>query len=87
LGLPDEVIHLTSAFQLAGYPHVIGTQWGIRDTVAVDVAVGVYSRLEVGPGHFDLNSSARALRAVIREQRDRRPGQPSVWAAYVHAGA
>ena len=36
--LLDETIHLTAAFQLAGYPHVIGTLWTIYDSIAVDVA-------------------------------------------------
>ncbi|GAA0981742.1 CHAT domain-containing protein [Acrocarpospora macrocephala] len=29
--LLDEAIHLTSAFQMAGFPHVIGTLWAISD--------------------------------------------------------
>lgn len=33
--LLDEAIHLTSAFQLADYPHVIGTPWPIDDEIAV----------------------------------------------------
>jgi len=39
--LIDKVIHLTSAFQLAGYPHVIGTFWEIDDKLAADMACGV----------------------------------------------
>ncbi|MER7181270.1 CHAT domain-containing protein [Streptomyces hyaluromycini] len=30
----DETIHLTSAFQLAGFPHVVGTLWTLVDSIA-----------------------------------------------------
>lgn len=36
-GLPDEAIHLTSAFQLAGYAHVIGTLWPAADAASADL--------------------------------------------------
>lgn len=35
--VPDESISLASAFQLAGYPHVIGTLWDLDDVLAVMV--------------------------------------------------
>ena len=34
--LLDEAIHLATAFQLAGFPHVIGTLWEINDAIAVE---------------------------------------------------
>jgi CHAT domain-containing protein len=89
LNLLDEAIHLTSAFQLAGFPHVIGTLWPILDSVSVDVAVGFYTRLSSVPDVLTVADSAQALHDTIRELRDR-PGYaafPSRWAAYIHAGA
>jgi tetratricopeptide (TPR) repeat protein len=85
--LPDEIIHLTSGFQLAGYPHVIGTLWEINDRIAADIADDFYRRLETRPGQLDPTASARALHAISRGLRDQLPGRPSIWAAYVHAGA
>ena len=43
--LADEAIHLASAFQLAGYRHVIGTLWPIGDQHAVDIADDIYTAL------------------------------------------
>jgi len=87
--LLDEGIHLTSAFQLAGFPHVIGTLWPIYDHIAVDVATAFYTRLQSGTGTLDVSASAQALHDAIREVRagTTGPWYPSVWAAYVHAGS
>jgi CHAT domain-containing protein len=40
--LLDESIHLASAFQLAGFPHVIATLWQTGDSAAVQVAEDFY---------------------------------------------
>ena len=85
--LIDEGIHLTSAFQLAGFPHVIGTLWPIFDATAVRVAKDFYTRLESAPGMLDVNSSAQALHDSIQDLRHRYLVRPSCWAAYIHAGA
>jgi CHAT domain-containing protein len=87
--LLDEALHLTAAFQLAGYPHVIGTLWSIYDNIATDVAVRVYSHLETGPRTFDLTLTAQALHHAIRDLRDSRNlgDSPSLWAAFTHTGA
>ena len=87
--LLDEAIHLTTAFQLAGYPHVIGTLWAIRDRTAADIAGNFYARLQTGPRTFDTTAAAHALHHSIRDFRDRlnTGGIPSLWAAYIHTGA
>jgi CHAT domain-containing protein len=41
----DESIHLTSAFQLAGFQHVIGTLWEVEDRLCVDMAKRMYEFL------------------------------------------
>ena len=48
--LTDEAIHLASAFQLAGYRHVIGTLWPIGDQHAVDIADDIYTALTANGG-------------------------------------
>jgi hypothetical protein len=86
--LSDESIHLTSAFQLAGYPHVIGTLWEIYDFFAAEIAEAFYDRLRTGPRVFATGSAAEALHDAIRGKRDHGyAGRPLLWAAYLHAGA
>jgi hypothetical protein len=86
-GLLDEAIHLVTAFQLAGFPHVIGTLWEISDQLAVDVAESVYVALRDSEGILDVSQAARALHHAIRDLRDQYPRSPALWAAYLHAGA
>ncbi|MEU4615188.1 CHAT domain-containing protein [Streptomyces umbrinus] len=83
--LLDEAIHLTSAFQLAGFPHVIGTLWEVNDRAALRVAAAFYGHLyesDTGP-----DDAALALHKALREQRDRYPRLVSTWAAHLHTGA
>ncbi|ARQ67809.1 CHAT domain-containing tetratricopeptide repeat protein [Streptomyces marincola] len=89
--LSDEAIHITSAFQVAGYPHVVGTLWAVHDVVARQVAAAFYRELRGGrerdvPG-LDTERAAVALHRATLECRARYPGAPSLWAAHVHAGA
>ncbi|WP_131792609.1 CHAT domain-containing protein, partial [Candidatus Protofrankia datiscae] len=89
--LADEVIHLASAFQLAGYRHVIGTLWPISDQHAVDIADHIYTTLSA-TGTLTATGTATATVAVAvhtatRQLRDRWPHEPSVWASHIHAGA
>jgi len=78
--LPDEAIHISSAFQIAGYPHVIATLWPIADDVAADAAVDVHARWAAdGPAH--------ALHGTTRRLRDLYNGRsPHLWAAHIHTG-
>ena len=85
--LIDEAIHLTTAFQLAGYPHVVGTLWEIDDALAVRVADTFYTALTTGPDTIDTRGAAQALHHAVRAIRDELPATPSLWAAYLHAGA
>ncbi|WP_405959365.1 CHAT domain-containing protein [Streptomyces sp. NBC_00868] len=45
----DEAIHLTSALQLAGFPHVVYTRWPIDDHLAVTVTESFHTHLTTGP--------------------------------------
>ena len=95
VGLVDESIHLASAFQVAGFDHVVGTLWETDDRLSVTVADSFYTYLRVGSGHIDARLAARALHRAVREARDgkdrpgavRGPRNPFLWAAYIHVGA
>lgn len=86
--LADEALHLTGAFQLAGYPHVVGTQWPVADRAAHQLAADFYARLTADgtiPPRPDL--SAEALHHAVRRLRAGYPVTPTVWAAHTHTGA
>src|SRR6201999_706011 len=47
--LVDEMIHIANAFQLAGYPHVVGTLWEAESESAEMLAKSFYEILLVSP--------------------------------------
>ncbi|HWS36439.1 MAG TPA: CHAT domain-containing protein [Actinoplanes sp.] len=76
--LGDEALHVAGAFHIAGFRHVIGTLWPIRDSLAAQVAAGFYARLSTA------DDAATALHGTLRElQADHGPGE---WAPYIHFG-
>lgn len=79
--LPDEATHLASAFQLAGFRHVIATLWPIGDAAAVSVAEEVYSALAEGA------HPAAALHRAVHLLRARAGDHPLLWASHIHCGA
>ena len=82
--LADEAVHVTGAFHMAGYAHVIGTLWSVDDEIAAEVARDVYASLTTsGP---DASAAAPALHRAVRKVRDRHPGLAALWAAHVHVG-
>jgi len=85
--LYDEAIHLSSAFQLAGFPHVIGTLWQISDDTSVEVARTFYRNLAEPGEALDTRRAAWALQQAIRAERDQDVTSPSLWASYIHVGA
>ena len=67
--LVDEGIHLVSAFQLAGFRHVIGTLWEVSDSYCVDIAASLYKTISE-EGMTDL-TICRGLHRAVRALRDR----------------
>ncbi|RSM14753.1 hypothetical protein CDV31_005335 [Fusarium ambrosium] len=64
----DEGLHLISAFQIAGFHHVIGTLWEVRDETCLRAAASVYKSMHVdGMSH---RSVAEALHYATRQLRD-----------------
>ncbi|KAF7547170.1 hypothetical protein G7Z17_g7916 [Cylindrodendrum hubeiense] len=64
----DENIHLTNAFQLTGFRHVIGTLWKVQDEICVSMARLTYEFLHKN-GISDENVSG-ALHHATRQVRD-----------------
>ncbi|MFD4610020.1 CHAT domain-containing protein [Streptomyces sp. NPDC058440] len=93
--LLDESVNLTSAFQLAGFPSVVGTLWEINDQASKTVADSFYTHLRGPDGLIDTGRAAWAIHQAVRDLRDGRdlPGPydrvkvPHLWAAFLHAGA
>ncbi|UKD51797.1 CHAT domain-containing protein [Amycolatopsis sp. FU40] len=83
----DEAIHLAAAFQLTGFPHVIGTLWAVDDEFAAVIASRFYCGLrDQATATVSVGDAARALHEAVRELRDEFPGLPSLWAAHLHFG-
>jgi hypothetical protein len=86
--LPDESVHLTSAFLLAGFPQTVGTLWEIDAADAAEVTGDFYRTIATREGVPDGTlPAARALREVVRKLQREQPVRVHAWAAYVHAGA
>ncbi|WBB50005.1 CHAT domain-containing protein [Verrucosispora sp. WMMA2044] len=83
--LPDEALTLGTAFQLAGFRHVIGALWAISDTLTVQLCEDLYAALAV-PGGLDPERAASALHHAVRQVRAALPDLPELWAGYVHVG-
>ncbi|MEU9847061.1 CHAT domain-containing protein [Streptomyces sp. NPDC047985] len=84
--LADEAVHIVSAFQMAGFPHVVGSLWHVDDAIGAEVALSVYEALDTGDGTLDVARTAEALHRAVRTVRDTYPQTPSLWACQVHAG-
>ncbi|MET7921128.1 CHAT domain-containing protein [Streptomyces avermitilis] len=85
--LADEVIHLGSAFQLAGYAQSVATLWEVGDSFAARAAAEFHRTLAPSlpdpgplPAALALHHTVRSLRQADRER-------PWTWSALVHAGA
>ena len=66
--LLDEEIHLVSAFQLAGFRHVVGTLWEVSDRHCVTIARVLYETIR-DEGMTD-KAVGRGLHRAVRTLRD-----------------
>ncbi|KAG5744388.1 hypothetical protein H9Q70_012903 [Fusarium xylarioides] len=64
----EESIHLISAFQLAGFRHVIGTLWEVGDDISVHMARITYEAIQRGDSVDE--SVCRGLHKATLELRD-----------------
>lgn len=79
----EESIHLASAFQLAGFRHVIASLWPLDDTVAATAAERFYALMPDTPS---ADHAAVALHQVTRGLRAEHPERPHLWASLIHSG-
>ena len=63
---PDEVIHLASAMQFAGFRSVVGTTWSVADSPATKVASTFYNFMVDESGCLDYTRAAWALWKTLR---------------------
>ncbi|KAG5800538.1 hypothetical protein H9Q69_000425 [Fusarium xylarioides] len=83
----DEALHIVSAFQVAGFGHVIGSLWSAKDSICAQMAKYFYEYL-VTYGSLKMTNRvvAEALReATLRVRREHK--DPRLWALYIHSGA
>lgn len=78
------MIHIASAFHIAGYPHVIGTLWAVEDRAAAAIAELVYG--ELTDDRPDPGRAPIALHNAVTQVRKTHPHQPSLWASHIHIG-
>jgi len=84
----DEGLHLASAFQVAGFAHVIGALWPANDDACARIAGEFYTELikqnekEVGQ-----RVVAEALWQAVMRIRSEPNTDFSLWAPFVHIGA
>ena len=83
--LMDEGIHLASAFQLAGFPHVIASLWEVTDVLSVTIAEKFYEILFARSNLTGHDKVAYALHDAIQAAR-RVCDDPLSWATTVHFG-
>jgi len=93
LRLLDEALHLAGALQLIGYRHVLATLWSIADAAAPAMADITYAHLlHPDPGQPRPADRAEAARApfalyhAVTRLRQAAPGEPLLWAPYIHLG-
>lgn len=90
--LANEGINIASAFQLAGFPSVVGTLWQALDKAAVVMAGKFYGKLFGGEresgsgGRVTGEKCARALHGAVTEMAEEYEGHFVAWASWIHVG-
>lgn len=86
--LSNEAVHLTGAFQLAGYRDVVGTLWQVSDYASAKL-VGDFYRTLTAPSRHRVSGQSQAaiaLNQATRRLRDSYPDWPAFWTAHIHVG-
>ncbi|MDX3583433.1 CHAT domain-containing protein [Streptomyces europaeiscabiei] len=83
---PDESVAAAAAFNLAGFPHAIGTLWDIPGESASRFAELFYSYLSQGGNIQNADRASCSVHAAVRKLRAQYPESPATWGSYVHVG-
>ena len=67
---PDEVIHLASAMQFAGFRSVIGTMWAVDDGETNKITSVFYDNMVDESGRLDYSRAALALNRTMKKLVD-----------------
>ena len=86
--LADENLHIVNAFQIAGFPHVIGSLWPANNLVCPTLAKAFYSALGRYTNQYPLSNDlvAFAINYAVMTLIVEYPGEPRLWAGFVHMG-
>lgn len=85
--LADEVIHIASGFQLAGFNHVMAALWPAESGVCTEVAADFYRALFDGAGGGGHRKIRMAWHEAVRAAQVKYRRTPVRWAQFVHLGA
>ncbi|KAF2233814.1 hypothetical protein EV356DRAFT_188160 [Viridothelium virens] len=86
--LADENLHIVNAFQIAGFPHVVGTLWPASEFICPIFAKKFYSSLQSFTESTVLSNDVLAFSvhfAMLTLMRDYL-SEPRLWACFVHMG-
>jgi CHAT domain-containing protein len=84
--LSNEVIHMVSGFQVAGFAPVIGCLWLSADSVCVEIARSFYIELFKMGGDMVNEEVAVALHKSVITATDVGWNQPLMRSQFVHYG-
>ena len=89
ISLADECLHISSAFQVAGFAHVISSLCSADDDICARLAELFYRSLtNTGLSTRHSNRAvAEALRNAILDIRSDSPDSRLLWAPFIHSGA
>ncbi|MGW1030358.1 CHAT domain-containing protein [Streptomyces sp. NPDC002577] len=82
LDLPDESLNLLSAFQLAGFSHLVGSLWPVTDQANTRLVKAFYEYLT----ERQSATVAESLHHAVSRLREREPERPSLWTPHLHIG-
>jgi hypothetical protein len=85
--LKEENLHLASAFQVAGFVHIVAALWPADDDACTRLAALFYTHLTCPQGQSGYASPASALRRATLQLQSEYPNRPSIWAPFIHIGA